>query len=72
MRALGWLCVILAPVIFTLGNLVARENIRAYELCRRGHIAACLQNITTAAWGGLAISLGLLVFGILILVIRRP
>jgi hypothetical protein len=70
MRALGWLCVILAPMIFTLGNLVARENIRAYELCRRGHVMACLQDSTAAAWTGLAISLGLLVFGILILVTR--
>ena len=71
MRALGWLCVILAPVIFTLGNLIARESTRAYELCRRGHEAACLQDGATAAWTGLAISLGLLAFGILVLVTRR-
>jgi hypothetical protein len=71
MKALAWLCVVLAPMILTLGNLVAREDDRAYELCRRGREAFCLQEGSDASWIGLAISLGLLVFGILILVTRR-
>ena len=54
MRILGWLLVGMAPVGFTFGNLLARENIRAYgELCRRGRVAACLADGTTAAWTGL-------------------
>jgi hypothetical protein len=71
MRALGWLCVALAPVIFTLGNLVGSESFRRYELCRQGRVMACLQDTTAVEWTGLAISLGLLVVGILILVTRR-
>jgi hypothetical protein len=56
-----------------IGILFSRENRRAYDvLCGRGRLWACAKDATGPAITSVLIALGLIVFGILILAIRRP
>ena len=73
MRLIGWLCVVSSPLSLTIGILFSRENRRVYDvLCGQGRLWACAKDATGPAITGALIALGLLVFGILILAIRRP
>jgi hypothetical protein len=71
MRLLGWLCVIVSPLVMTLGVLFVREDNRVYNtLCGQGRIWACGKAGEPLPW--LLVAVGLLAYGILILAIRPP
>ena len=73
MRAFGWLCVIVAVLVFFGGIMAGRANHQAYvSLCSQGRTWACLKDGTEAFYTGAIAAAIIGAFGVLVLAIRRP